>query len=528
MFKPLALLFQVSQAYNGQMFIRKRKNKSGTTSVHIISKTSGNYRVVKAVGFSRDPNEIERLVRKARDDLYQPSDHQPPLFATQLPGDSAVENFLDSVASAHIHTIGPELIFGSLFDRIGFNVIPNKLFRHITIARLAYPASKLKTVDYLFRYQGIKTTEDAIYKFLDSVYNTHKAIVERVAFEHTKKTLGTIFVIFYDMTTLYFEAEDEDDLRKMGWSKDGKNECPQIMLGLLVGEGGLPIGYDIFEGNTFEGQTLLQVLKETSRKYKLGKPVVVADAAMLSHKNIEELQTSGYTFVVGGRIKNESEAVKAEILKNAKGALDGLSFEVARMDGTRLIVTYSEKRARKDARNRDKGLKKLRARVAAGKLTKAQITNRGYNKFLTLSGKVTIAIDEDKIKSDVAWDGLKGYVTNTTLPRGKIVEHYGHLWQIEKAFRISKTDLRVRPMFHYKRRRIEAHLCVTFVAYAIWKELERLLQKSGVKMSPRRAGDLTHTIYELEYTLPQSKKTKRKILAMSEEQRLLYEVIHRK
>lgn len=227
------------------MFVRKRKNKSGTTSVHIISKASGTYRLVKAVGSARDPNEIERLIRKAHDQLHLSHDHQLPLFATLPPGDATVENFLDGVANAHIHTIGPELIFGELFDRLGFNVILHKLFRHITIAQLAYPASKLKTVDYLFRYQGITTTEDAIDQFLDSVHKKHKPTVERIAFEHTKKTIGIISVVFYDMTTLYFEAEDEDDLRKIGFSKDGKFEHPQIMIGLLVGEGGYPIGYDI-------------------------------------------------------------------------------------------------------------------------------------------------------------------------------------------------------------------------------------------------------------------------------------------
>lgn len=483
--------------------------------------------MVKAIGFARNPNEIEKLIRKARNELYPAHDHQTPLFATLLPDDAAVENFIDGIANAHIHTIGPELIFGSLFDRIGFNVVPNKLFRHITIARLAYPASKLKTVDYLFRYQGISTSEDAIYKFLDTFHKKHKSTIELIAFEHTKKTLGAISVVFYDMTTLYFETEDEDDLRKIGFSKDGKFQCPQIMIGLLVGEGGYPIGYDIFNGNSFEGKTLLPVLEALSHKYKLGKPVVVADAAMLSRKNIEELQRNAYTFIVGGRIKNENEAVKAEILSNAKEAHDGLSFEVKRSDGARLIVTYSERRARKDAHNREKGVKKLRARMTAGKLTKAYITNRGYNKFLKLSEDVTVAIDEEKIKADSAWDGLKGYVTNTELSREQIVEHYGHLWQIERAFRISKTDLRIRPIFHYRRRRIEAHLCIAFVAYSIWKELERLLMKTGVRMSPKRAGDLTHTMYELEYVLPQSKKTHRKNLAMSDEQKLLYEIVCR-
>src|SRR3990170_2032505 len=475
------------------MFIRKKKNRSGSVSVQMIDKSPGTYRVVQTIGSSGNPDEIERLVRKPHAFLHPEEDLQPPLFSTILPEDAAVENFLDGVASTHIRTIGPELIFGALFDRLGFNTVKAELFRHLVVARLAYPASKLKTVDY----------------------------------EHTKKTLGTISVVFYDMTTLYFDAEDEDDLRKIGFSKDGKFQNPQIMVGLLVGAGGYPIGYDIFEGNTFEGKTLLPVLEKIEKQYELGKPIVVADAAMLSHKNLTELTSNGYLFILGARIKNEKEALQKNILEQRVGVKDGETFELTKANGTRLILSHSDKRARKDAHNRQKGLKKLRAKVASGKLTKTQITNRGYNKFLTLPGEVTVAVDEEKVTEDERWDGLKGYVTSTKLDATEVIEHYGHLWQIEKAFRISKTDLRIRPIFHYKRRRIEAHLCIAFVAYSLWKELERLLDKSGISMSPRRAADLTHTIYELEYTLPQSKKAKRRVLAMDGEQQLLYAAIHK-
>lgn len=507
------------------MFVRRRKNKSGTVSVHIVDKSDGVYKMVKSVGSAKDEAEVEQLVKKAEDELFPSYENQMPLFCSVLPGDTAVKNFLDKLENSNVRTIGPELIFGTLFDRIGFNAIEDELFRHLVVARLAYPTSKLKTVDYLYRYQGTVTNEDAIYRFLDTLNKKHKTEVEKIAFEHTKKILGTITVVFYDMTTLYFETEDEDDLRKIGFSKDGKFQCPQIMVGLLVGEGGYPIGYDIFEGNTFEGKTLVPVLEGISHKYELGKPVVVADAAMLSKENIKELQDNEYTFIVGGRIKNETEAVKKEILEKSLKA-DGDSCEVTRNDGTRLIVTYKEQRAKKDAHNRDKGLKKLRAKVDSGKLTKTNITNRGYNKFLVLEGEVTVTINEEKIEAEKVWDGLKGYVTNTKLSHEKIIEHYGHLWQIEKAFRISKTDLRIRPIYHYRRSRIEAHLTIAFTAYCIWKKLELLLNENKIFMSPKRAGELTHTMYAIDYTLPQSKKMRRQILKMDAEQVDLYEVVH--
>ncbi len=129
-----------------------------------------------------------------------------------------------------------------------------------------------------------------------------------------------------------------------------------------------------------------------------------------------------------------------------------------------MVVTFSTSRARKDAAHRAKGVEKLREQLRSGRLTKESILNRGYNKFLTIHGKATLTIDEHKIQQDVLWDGLKGYVTNTNLSMKDVTETYTHLWQIERAFRISKTDLRVRPIYHHLRRRIEAHVCIAFVA----------------------------------------------------------------
>ncbi len=162
------------------------------------------------------------------------------------------------------------------------------------------------------------------------------------------------------MTTLYFESEDEDDLRKIGFSKDGKFQNPQIMLGLLVGQDGYPIGYDIFEGNTFEGHTLLPTLKKIKAKYGFEKPIVVADAALLSKDNLGNLAKQNYQFIIGGRIKNESDKIKQKILKRAEGLKDGHSFSLKKLDRTRLIITYSDKRQKKDAYNRERGLAKLR------------------------------------------------------------------------------------------------------------------------------------------------------------------------
>jgi len=507
------------------MFVRKKKNNSGSVSIQIIDKSNG-YRVVQTIGSSSSPEKIEQLWQRGLDIVHGATQGQQQLFSTKVETDLAIENFVEDLSNAHIRTIGPELIFGTVFDRLGFSAIKEELFRHIVIARLAYPTSKLKTADYLYRYKGITVDVQTIYRFLDNLHSKHKDEVERIAYEYTKRTLRNISVVFYDMTTLYFEAEDEDDLRKIGFSKDGKFQKPQIMLGLLVGERGLPIGYDIFEGNTFEGHTLLPTLEKIQKKYIFGKPVVIADAGLLSKENIKKLREEQYRFIIGGRIKNENAEMQKQILESAHSMKDGDSFILKKTDGTRLVVTYSDKRAKKDVYNREKGLRKLRKRVKTGRLTKDSINNRGYNKFLTLEGEVKVSVDEERVELEKRWDGLKGYVTNSRFSAKRITENYTQLWQIEKAFRISKTDLKVRPIHHYKKKRIEAHICIAFVAYAIYKEVEIHLQKHNVEMSPRRASELTHNMYELEYMLPNAKEHKRKTLRMDEEQQMLYDTIH--
>lgn len=507
--------------------MRKKKNKSGSVSVQIISKQHGRYIVEQTVGCSKDPDELEKLALIAKSIIANP-EHQQKLFSVKSKEDLVIESFVEQLRNSDIRTLGPELIFGALFDRIGFHSIPNDLFRHIVIARLAYPTSKLKTVDYLYRYRGIQMDVVDVYRFLDKLNKTYKEKVERIAYEYTHTRLkGNIAVVFYDMTTLYFEAEDEDDLRKIGFSKDGKFQKPQIMLGLLVGEEGLPIGYDIFKGNTFEGHTLLPTLKKIQQKYGFSEPIVVADAALLSKDNLEKLGEAKYQFIIGARIKNETEEIKKKILIKAQAMKDGGSFIIRKKDKTRLVVTYSDKRVKKDAHNRQRGLRKLRQRVSTGKLTKKHINNRGYNKFLSLTGEIQVSIDEEKINEDTKWDGLKGYITNTNLQAKSIVKNYGHLWQIEKAFRISKTDLRVRPIFHQRQRRIEAHICIAFVAYTIYKELEKVLKKEKIEMSPKRAAELTHNMYELNYTPPGEVKPTKILLKMDEEQQILYDIIRK-
>ena len=483
------------------MFVREKKNKSGTVSVQIIDKSSGSYRVAKTVGSSSDPEEIAYLRKKAY------------TIIPTLIGQTSIDFWSDStkefvrnlrrVKTSQVQVDGPEKVFGKIFDDIGFGEIREDLFRHLVITRLIAPGSKLKTVDYLERYKGISIDISKVYRFMDTLHRSLKEQVEQIAFDYTKSVLGgKISVVFYDMTTLYFEASDEDDLRITGFSKDGKPQNPQILLGLLVGPNGYPIGYELFEGNKYEGHTLIPVLEHFQQRFDLSRPIVIADAGLLSTPNIKDLRSKQYEFILGARLKNESDEIKEQIL--ALSLADGDSSVIKMPDGLRLIVSYSEKRAKRDLKNRERGLKRLQKNLNKGKLTKSHINNRGYNKYLRLEGDIKIEIDYEKFEADNKWDGLKGYLTNTRLSAKNIIENYNQLWHIEKAFRISKTDLKIRPIYHRNANRIEAHICIAFVAYTIYKEVERRLAEKKIPLSPARVAELTKTMYTIKIKIPET------------------------
>ena len=517
------------------MFVRRKPNKCGSVSVQVIDKSDGRYRVVKSFGIGRTEIEIVRLEESARQFIKEKKGLTRGLFDDE--DELKLETFVSSLSNAQLQVIGPELIFGTLYDRIGYEQIESDIFRHLVITRLFNPGSKLKTIDYLYRYQGVSYSISKIYRFLDNLcYRKDKeavkqkngqdikTLVEQISFEHTKTILGgSASVVFYDMTTLYFESSDEDDLRKTGFSKDGKHQCPQIFLGLLVSFGGNPIGYEIFEGDTYEGNTFIPLVKKMQDKYGLGKPIIVADSGLLSKQNIQSFIDDGYEFILGARPKNESEQKKKQILEVE---LDYDQVKVIhKKDSIRLIVSRSENRAKKDEFNRKRGLTRLQKRVNSGKLTKSNINSKGYNKYLKMEGEVKISIDMDKFNADAMWDGIKGYITNTKLDKKEVIASYRNLWFIERAFRMNKTDLEVRPIYHRLRNRIEGHICICFTAYTIMLELERILKKNKSEITLLRAQELTFNMYQLVYQLPKSKSTKTQILQMDDEQRELYAMV---
>lgn len=497
------------------MFVRKKKNKSGLVSIQIIDKSSGKYKMIKTIGSSKNLIEIENFVQKGKEWIKEKQGILEIDFSNKR---QTAEQFLDSIEQINIS--GTELLFGKLYDEIGFNKIQDEYFKILVISRLIFPVSKLKTVDYLQKYRGISIDVQVIYRYLDKLHKSQKEEVQKISYEHTLTVLNNeISVVFYDVTTIYFQADNEDEIRKRGFSKDGKHQKPQIVLGLLTSAGGYPLAYEIFEGNKFEGHTMLPVIDAFKEKYELEKLVITADSGLMSKQNILELQGKKYEFILGARIKNETQKMKDEILSLKLN--HGESQIIKKDNKLKLIISYSDKRAKKDKHNRERELEKLEKRVKSGKLTKSNINNRGDNKYLKLTGEINVSIDNEKFKADSKWDGLKGYLTNTNLSKDKVIENYSHLWKIEKAFRVSKHDLKIRPIYHRLQRRIEAHIIINFVSYKIYKELERQLYLKRSDLSPEKAIEIAKTIYSVKIRIPNSKDSITKTLILNEEQKNL-------
>ena len=392
-------------------------------------------RLVKSFG-SANPNDsaaMEKLMQQATSFIQEMEGPSLPHIYEE---EDVIDGFVNNLNNAQVQVAGPELVFGTLYDRIGYGSIRNSMFRNIVICRLFNPGSKLKTVDYMERYLHVTYSVDQIYRFLDSLCyrkeegkkagenskdgtgkdgdlsksaspanpkpDDFKTRVENIAYSYTRKMVGdNISVCFYDMTTLYFEAAEEDDLRRCGFSKDGKHSCPQIFLGLLVASGGNPIGYEIYEGNISEGHTMIPLIRKLASRFGFDKPIVVADAGLLSKANIDELTKDGYQYILGARPKSETEKIKEQIL--SLGMKYGDVVEIKKDGDVRFVLSCTEKRARKDAHNRQRGLARLQKRMASGRLTKQNINNRGYNKYLKMEGEVTISIYMEKYEADAAW-----------------------------------------------------------------------------------------------------------------------------
>lgn len=484
------------------MFVRKKKNRSGTTSVVVVDKHGGKFKELHTVGIARSDEEIEELCIKGKSwinsylGIQELNFDGPKRKEEEL---HAAEAMLGNVESILLN--GAKLILDKVYDSIGFNRIGDDVLRHLVVARLCHPMSKMATVDYLKSHFDEDIDLNKIYRYLDKLYNTQKDDVQRISVEHTFSVLGgRIEMLFYDVTSLYFESFLEDKLRTPGFSKDGKTAETQIILGLLVCENGYPLAYNIFNGAQYESYTMIPIIDDFRQRFGIDDFVVVADSGFMIKRNVELLRSGNYNFIIGARVRKYSDKVKDWILSLPHE--DGLFHEYRLDNGDRLIVTYSSKRASKDSYNRTKGVERLKKAYASGRITKDKINKRGYSKFLQIENDVAVSINEDKIKEDEKWDGMKGYVTNTGLTSEEVVAQYKGLWVVERAFRISKGTIETRPIFHFTEKRIEAHVCLCFVAYKVYKELERIVHNLKMDMSADTVLKIAKTITTIKLRLP--------------------------
>jgi hypothetical protein len=496
------------------MYIRKKKNKSGSVSIQIIQKKNSKYKVVETIGCAKSDEVLNILLQEAHKRLVMLDPTLIDYSETLSP---------KKLSNKHTKVIGDELILGKIFQDIQCHTInfekkkEKELLRYLVLSRLLYPGSKLYLIDYLMIYKKERIDKNKIYRFLDKVYNDNlQQQIQQCVFNHTKKIMSdTISISFYDVTTLYFESESEDDLRRIGFSKEGKLARPQIQLGLFTTLQGYPLSYEVYEGNKYEGHTLIDILHKFQTKFQLEqKPIVIADRVMLTNENIAYLENNDYKYILAAKIKNMTQGLKNKITKLTfldDGVIHTLEIEkeLHYKDKNnqkhtlqlkqRLILTYSSQRAKKDRYNREKALKKLQTKIEkSSSITKDDLKSSSYAKYLRLQQNCNVgfALNEAKIQEDSKLDGVKGFITNDfSISPQDVIAHYQNQYEVERAFRISKTDLKIRPIYHRLENRIKAHILISFVAYAIYKEFERKIKDADLEIKFKLTFDYIKTMY---------------------------------
>lgn len=422
--------------------------------------------VLKHIGTAHTEEEKNELLFLARKWIAD----NPPQQTLFQPGKERARPSLDESEYRGVtHRFIYELLY-RLCSRFHFTSLKNRIFIDLVIQRIVEPASKLRSLALLERFFRISYDKNALYRALPQIA-MKKEVVERLLVELARKEFGFDFTfVLYDVTTLYFETFKDDELRKPGFSKDNKPQQPQIVIGVMVTPEGFPVSYEVFAGNIFEGNTFLPSILAFKKRHDIKTLTVVADAAMLSLDNIAALGKHGLTYIVGARLGNVSEKLYERILSLPR--IDQATARHMTAHGD-LLVEYSEKRSRKDLHEVDKQIAKAKSIVEKpGKAKRA--------KFL-LGVNAGFSLNEPLIKKAKSLAGIKGFYTNLTgVDDAYIINHYRSLWRIEQAFRIAKTDLATRPVFHRKDASIRAHIVICVMALAISKYIE-LKTKISIK-----------------------------------------------
>lgn len=459
------------------LFVRKVKTASGATAVQIAYTKRGVQKIIEHIGSGHTDAEVAALVQVAKDKIT--GDQLQLDLQIPVPAATPAEKPAAAPAGPVVTGTSSQLLWEVLegtYDRIGFNTVGDDTFKKLVLARLVEPTSKADTLRVLDEIgapaPGLRT-----------IWRTLAACIEkdwrdgfcRAAYAHAMSRTGAdgLGVVLYDVTTLYFEANDEDDLRKVGMSKERRVD-PQIVVGLLVDRDGFPLEIHCFEGNKAETLTLIPVLRSFQDRHHVEDLVVVADAGMLSAANLNAIEDAGFSFIVGSRITKAPYDLADHFQRHGNHFANGQTLESTRTMGTgakardrRVVYHYSWQREKRDNYTLNKQIEKAE-KVAGG--TRAIKRDR----FVKLTGKKP-GVDWDLVERARQLLGLKGYVTNIgpeVLDGNAVVSAYHSLWQVEKSFRMAKSDIRARPMFHHQRDSIEAHLTVVFCALAVARYLQ--------------------------------------------------------
>jgi transposase len=447
--------------------VRTTKTASKNTAVQVVSRSKQKTKVIKHIGTAKTSEELGNFLRLARQYVHR-KNNTLPLFPEFLGVDEqkhlvAVENlkFINAC-----HKFAYEFL-SYFYELNNFSVLKDDLLKDLVIIRIIEPASKIRSIGLLKEYFGITHSRNKMYRGLLKIKKLKPAI-EKCAIEYAKNNLAFDFtMVFYDVTTLYFETFGDDEFRRCGFSKDNKVNQPQILIALVVNKDGYPIAVDTFAGNKFEGHTIIPVILKFKETYNIENLTVVADAAMLSRNNINELEQAGLNYIVAARLSNISEDLLVKIADHIN-AKEEKYYQKKTPYGL-LICDYSEKRAAKNRSERKKQIIKAQEQIAnPGKTIKR-------SRFVREITKSVYELNEELIEKDKCLDGLKGYYTNIKdVSAPLIINRYKDLWVIEKSFRIAKSDLLARPIFHRQKEKIEAHVLIVFLSLCVTKTVEML------------------------------------------------------
>jgi transposase len=430
---------------------------------------------------------------------------------------------------------GIEDIFGKLYREIGFQEVLSKphqeTLRKIIFARLLEPSSKRRLSNICEKNFDEEMPLDRIYRMMDKLIKESSSIESRI-FEATQRAVGgKISLTLFDVTTLSFETLNEDDLRSFGFSKDFKFNTTQVVLALATTQEGLPIGYRLFPGNTAESKTLIASIEGWRKIIPIEKVTVIGDRAMMSEENLLSLEAAGFFYVVAFPLRKLSKEEQRLILDKGSyttiNSTDELitSYKVIEKNNRKIISTYSEKRAVKDRKDRERLVKKLEKKLAKCKDPKRLINNKGYLKYTEIEGKAIAKIDEEKILRDEKWDGLHGVITNKPVEGCEIYQEYRRLWVIEESFRINKHTLKMRPIYHYTPRRIQAHILICYMVFTLIRHLQFHLKRKSQPMSAFRIID---ALREVEASIMRDKVTgiQYKMLSrLTEDAKIIYDTL---